>query len=169
MPKIYAAITFTAHNENAYMVWRPHVTVAAVIEREQRFLMVEEHTPRGLQFNQPAGHLEEGEDLINAVKREVCEETAWQFAPEYLLGVQLWRKDSQSTTFLRVCFAGKCYDHNPEQALDTGIIATHWLSYSQLLTLQHKLRSPLVLASIKDYLDGQHYPLSLLSSWLDEH
>ncbi|WP_338040182.1 NUDIX domain-containing protein [Methylocucumis oryzae] len=81
------------------MVWKPHVTVAAVIEREQRFLLVEEETPSGILFNQPAGHLDMGEDLLTAVKREVNEETAWHFTPEALLGVQLWRKNPDSTTF----------------------------------------------------------------------
>ncbi|PKM33529.1 MAG: NUDIX hydrolase, partial [Gammaproteobacteria bacterium HGW-Gammaproteobacteria-10] len=75
------------------MVWKPHVTVAAIIENDRRFLLVEEETSNGLAFNQPAGHLEKGEDLINAVKREVNEETAWQFEPEYIVSVQLWRRN----------------------------------------------------------------------------
>ncbi len=90
------------------MVWKPHVTVAAIIERENRFLLVEEDTPRGLQFNQPAGHFEKNEDLITAVKREVFEETAWQFEPEYLISLQLWRRYAESSTFLRLSFAGEC-------------------------------------------------------------
>ncbi|MDD1607347.1 MAG: NUDIX domain-containing protein, partial [Methylococcaceae bacterium] len=89
------------------MVWKPHVTVAAVIERDNRFLFVEEHTPNGLQFNQPAGHLEPNEDFITAVKREVQEETAWQFEPEQLVSIQLWRKNPDSPTFLRLCFSGQ--------------------------------------------------------------
>jgi len=96
------------------MVWKPHVTVAAIIEQDQRFLLVEEETPTGIAFNQPAGHLEPGESLIDAVKREVNEETAWQFTPEYLTSIQLWRKNLDSSSFMRVCFVGQCYDHNPE-------------------------------------------------------
>ena len=147
------------------MVWKPHVTVAAIIEREQRFLMVEEFTPHGLQFNQPAGHLEEHESLFNAVKREVFEETAWQFTPEFITSVQLWRRNPQSLTFVRFCFSGKCFNYDATQALDDGIIATHWLTRDEIA--QRPLRSPLVLSSVDDYLSGQRYPLTLLKSFLD--
>jgi ADP-ribose pyrophosphatase YjhB (NUDIX family) len=149
------------------MVWKPHVTVAAVIERDNRFLFVEEHTPSGLQFNQPAGHLEPNEDFITAVKREVQEETAWQFEPEYLIAVQLWRKNSESSTFLRLCFSGQCHSHDAQQSLDEGIVATHWLTRDEIAAESHRLRSPLVLMSVDHYLSGQHYPLSLLKSFLD--
>ncbi len=149
------------------MVWKPHVTVAAVIEQDQRFLLVEEQTSSGLQFNQPAGHLEQGEDLIAAVKREVLEETAWQFEPEYVVGIQLWRKNPGSPSFLRVCFSGRCHSHNPEQPLDDGIVSAPWLTLDQIKTERHRLRSPLVLTSIDEYLSGQRHPLSLLKSFID--
>ncbi|MCX7068756.1 MAG: NUDIX hydrolase [Methylococcales bacterium] len=149
------------------MVWKPHVTVAAIIERDQRFLFVEEHTPSGLQFNQPAGHLEPNEDFITAVKREVYEETAWQFEPDYLVAIQLWRKNPDSSTFLRLCFAGQCHSHETDKVLDDGIVATHWLSRDEIAAESHRLRSPLVLLSVDEYLSGQHYPLSLLKSFLD--
>lgn len=148
------------------MVWKPHVTVAAVIERDQNFLLVEEETINGLAFNQPAGHLEEGEDFITAVKREVLEETAWQFEPQYIIGIYTWRKNPDSTTYLRICFAGRAFDHDPQQPLDSGIIQTHWLSRPELAA-QPLLRSPLVLTCIDDYLNGERYPLSLLKSFLD--
>lgn len=152
------------------MVWKPHVTVAAVIERDGRFLLVEEHTSNGLQFNQPAGHLEENESLIAAVKREVFEETAWQFEPEYLVSIQLWRKKPRSPSFLRCCFAGQCHSHDPNQPLDEGIVATHWLTREEILFQQHRLRSPLVSISVDEYLSGQSYPLALLKSFIDiEH
>lgn len=149
------------------MVWKPHVTVAAVIERDNRFLFVEEHTPNGLQFNQPAGHLEPDEDFIAAVKREVQEETAWQFEPEHLIAVQLWRKNPDSSTFLRLCFTGTCHSHDAAQTLDDGIVATHWLTHAEITAEAHRLRSPLVLMSVNEYLSGQRYPLSLLKSFLD--
>jgi ADP-ribose pyrophosphatase YjhB (NUDIX family) len=149
------------------MVWKPHVTVAAVIERDNRFLFVEEHTPNGLQFNQPAGHLEPDEDFITAVKREVQEETAWQFEPEHLLAVQLWRKNPDSSTFLRLCFTGHCHSHDANQTLDEGIVATHWLTRAEIAVQAHRLRSPLVLMSVDEYLSGQRYPLSLLKTFLD--
>lgn len=149
------------------MVWKPHVTVAAIIERDQRFLLVEEETPRGLQFNQPAGHFEENEDLIAAVKREVQEETAWQFEPEHIISLQLWRRTPDYPTFLRICFSGSCHSHNPEQSLDSGIVATHWLTRDEVALQQARLRSPLVLIGIDEYLSGQRHPLSLLKSFLD--
>lgn len=149
------------------MVWKPHVTVAAIIEQDQRFLLVEEQTSNGLQFNQPAGHLEDGEDLVAAVRREVQEETAWQFEPEHIIAIQLWRKNADSPSFMRVCFSGHCHSHNPNQALDDGIIANHWLTRKQIETERHRLRSPLVLISIDEYLAGQRHPLSLLTSFID--
>ncbi|MEQ1559900.1 MAG: NUDIX hydrolase [Methyloglobulus sp.] len=149
------------------MVWKPHVTVAAVIEREGRFLLVEEQTSSGLQFNQPAGHLEENESLIEAVKREVKEESAWQFEPEYIVSIQLWRKNPRKPSFLRCCFAGQCHSHDPSQPLDEGVVATHWLTREQIATQQHRLRSPLVSISVDEYLSGQRYPLSLLKTFLD--
>jgi ADP-ribose pyrophosphatase YjhB (NUDIX family) len=152
------------------MVWKPHVTVAAIVERDGRFLLVEEHTSNGLQFNQPAGHLEENESLIDAVKREVFEETAWQFEPEYLVSIQLWRKKPRSPSFLRCCFAGQCHSHDPNQPLDEGIVATHWLTREEILLQQRRLRSPLVSISVDEYLSGQSYPLALLKSFIDiEH
>ena len=149
------------------MVWKPHVTVAAVIERDNRFLLVEEETPHGLQFNQPAGHFEKNEDLIAAVKREVNEETAWHFEPEHFISIQLWRRNPKLPTFIRVCFSGRCHSHNPEQLLDDGIVGTHWLTRDEIAAQQHRLRSPLVLCSVDEYLSGQRYPLSLIKSFLD--
>lgn len=150
------------------MIWKPHVTVAAVIERDHRFLLVEEHTPNGLQFNQPAGHLEPHEDFISAIKREVYEESAWQFVPEYLVAVQLWRRNPNMPTFLRLLFAGQCHSHEPDKTLDDGIVATHWLSRAEIAAqAQHRLRSPLVLTGVDDYLSGQRHSLSLLQNFID--
>ncbi len=152
------------------MVWKPHVTVAAVIEQDNKFLLVEEHTNNGIAFNQPAGHLENGESILTAVKREVNEETAWQFKPESITAIQLWRKTPESPSFLRVCFAGKVHSFDAEQPLDNDIIATHWLTREQIIGKQSQLRSPLVLNTIDAYLKGEHYPLSLLKSYIDlEH
>jgi len=152
------------------MVWKPHVTVAAVIERNGKFLLVEEHTSGGLKFNQPAGHLEESESLIAAVKREVSEETAWQFEPEYLISIQLWRKKPNAPSFLRCCFAGHCHSHDSSQPLDEGIVATHWLTREEIHSQLHRMRSPLVSIAIAEYLSGQRYPINLLKSFIDlEH
>ncbi len=149
------------------MVWKPHVTVAAVIEKNQRFLLVEENTNNGIAFNQPAGHLEEGENIITAVKREVNEETAWKFEPVHIIAIQLWRKNPDSPSFVRVCFAGNVHSFNAGQALDVDIISTHWLTLNEIFEKKTKLRSPLVLKSVNAYLAGEHYPLSLLKSYLD--
>lgn len=149
------------------MTWKPHVTVAAVIEQDGLFLLVEETTDRGIAFNQPAGHLEANEDLISAVKREVFEETAWLFQPQALVGVQLWQRDPLSPCFLRFVFTGHVNGHDADRTLDDGIIAAHWLSREQIAEKQAQLRSPLVLTSIDDYLNGQRYPLSLLQSFLE--
>jgi ADP-ribose pyrophosphatase YjhB (NUDIX family) len=147
------------------VVWKPHVTVAAVIEQNQHFLLVEEQTSQGVAFNQPAGHLEANENLVSAIIREVQEETAWVFEPEYLIGVQLWRRSSDFPTFLRFCFTGQVHSHNPTQILDDGIINTHWLSRDEIS--QKNLRSPLVLESIDEFLRGERYPLSMLKSFID--
>ena len=149
------------------MVWKPHVTVAAIIEQESRFLLVEEHTTNGLAFNQPAGHLEPGESFFDAVQREVFEETAWKFTPEYITAIQLWRKTPDSPSFLRVCFVGTCQGVELEQALDEGIIATHWLTRDEIIAKKNILRSPLVLTTIDQYLQGEQHPLSLLKTFID--
>ena len=152
------------------MVWKPHVTVAAVIEKDKNFLLVEEETSNGIAFNQPAGHLENGEDIISAVKREVNEETAWHFEPKYIISIQLWRKKFDLPTFLRVCFAGNVHSYNTNQILDDDIIATHWFNREEIILKHKQLRSPLVLKSVDAYLAGERYPLSLLKSYLDlEH
>jgi ADP-ribose pyrophosphatase YjhB (NUDIX family) len=149
------------------MVWKPHVTVAAVIERNGRFLLVEEETDRGIRFNQPAGHLEEGETLAEAVRREVYEETGWRFEPESVVAVQLWRRNPEAPSFLRICFSGRCIGHDPDRKLDDGILATHWLSRDEIAAAHSRLRSPLVLISVDEYLREARYPLSLLKSFLD--
>jgi len=151
------------------MVWKPHLTVAAVIEKNHRFLLVEEETESGLQFNQPAGHLEENEDLISAVKREVFEETSWLFEPEYFIGFHLWRKNEGSPTYFRACFSGYCHSHDPNKPLDTGVIAVHWLNREEVESKKNQklLRSPLVSACIDEYLNGSRYPLTLVKSLLD--
>ncbi|MGR9106922.1 MAG: NUDIX hydrolase [Gammaproteobacteria bacterium] len=148
------------------MVWKPHVTVAAIVERNKRFLLVEERISGSLVINQPAGHLEEGESLIDAVKRETFEETGWNFKPDSVLGIHLWQHPENSTTFLRVSFAGNCSNYNPDRKLDLGITRTLWLSRNELVAGGHTLRSPMVLHCIDDYLSEIRYPLSLLKTLL---
>lgn len=145
------------------MVWKPHVTVAAVIERDGRYLVVEEDVRGKRVFNNPAGHLEPGESLIDAVRRETLEETGWEFEPDAVTGVYLWKNAEVDATFLRVAFHGRCLKHHPERRLDHGIVAAHWLSREELASGRHALRTPLVLQCIDDLLAGRRYPLELLS------
>jgi 8-oxo-dGTP pyrophosphatase MutT (NUDIX family) len=144
------------------MTWKPHVTVAAIIERQGKFLMVEELCGGKTVINQPAGHLEDNENLIQAVIRETLEEAAWHFTPAMITGIYQWTAPRSGKTFLRVCFSGHCDRHEPERELDDGIIRALWLSPDELRDTP--LRSPLVLLGIKDYLAGVRYPLELLTS-----
>jgi 8-oxo-dGTP pyrophosphatase MutT (NUDIX family) len=132
----------------------PDVTVAAVTQTADRFLVVEERINRRLVFNQPAGHVERGESLFTAIVREVQEETAWRFVPEALLGIYLWRNPASGRSTLRFAFVGTVADHDSAQTLDRGIVRTHWLSQPELLQRQAQLRSPLVLRCIEDYRRG---------------
>ena len=148
------------------MIWRPNVTVAAVVERDGRFLFVEELIDGQLLLNQPAGHLEPGESLLEAVRRETREETAWDFEPQALLGVYRWRTRDKATTYLRFTFSGSVLDHNPEQPLDATIRRVNWLKPEE--TQKHRLRSPLVMRCVEDYRRSHRYPLSLLVDLNDE-
>ncbi len=138
------------------------VTVAAIVERNGRFLMVEEETAQGVVFNQPAGHLEPGESLIEAVVRETLEETGYDFTPEALLGFYRWAHVGTSVTFLRVAFFGSAKDPADRVTLDEGILATHWLTRGQLAAQPARLRSPMVTRCIDDYLGGQRLDLDCL-------
>jgi len=138
---------------------RPDVTVAAIAETDGRFLVVEERINRRLLFNQPAGHVEHGETLLAAVVREAREETAWRFEPQALLGVYLWHNPTNRRQILRFAFIGRVSDHDPAQGLDRCIVATHWLTREELETRQPRLRSPLVLRCVHDYLTGGRSPL----------
>jgi len=143
----------------AVMPRTPDITVAAVTETDGRFLVVEERINRRLVFNQPAGHVERGETLLEAVVREVREETAWGFNPEALIGVYLWRNPNSGRMTMRFAFTGSVADHRAQQPLDRGIVCTHWLSREDLLEREQRLRSPLVLRCIEDYLGGTRRPL----------
>jgi 8-oxo-dGTP pyrophosphatase MutT (NUDIX family) len=148
--------TATAHNET----WAPRVTVAAIVERDGRFLLVEEHTPDGLRLNQPAGHLEPGETLSDAAIREALEETACAFVPQALVGVYMTH--FAGLTYLRFAYCG-VLDHGGAplagRSLDPDIVRTVWLSADELRAQPERQRTPLVLRCIEDYLAGRRYPL----------
>ncbi|MBN8441655.1 MAG: NUDIX hydrolase [Thauera sp.] len=145
--------------------WKPNVTVAAVIERDGRFLLVEEETPDGLRFNQPAGHLEEGESLVEASIREALEETAHHFVPEYLVGVYQWPRPQGDITYLRFAFAGRVSGEEVGRALDAGIVRPVWMTRDEMLATRDRHRSPLILQCVDDWIAGRRYPLELITHY----
>ena len=142
--------------------WKPNVTVAAVVEREGRFLLVEEETEDGLRFNQPAGHLERGESLLAAVAREALEETAHVFRPSFLVGIYQWPRPTGEVTYLRFAFGGELGGFDLERPLDVGIVRTVWMTLDELKVTRPRHRSPLILQCCEDYLAGCRYPLELI-------
>ena len=158
--------------------WKPNVTVAAVIARDGRFLLVEEETADGIRFNQPAGHLEDGESLLDAVVRETLEETRYVFRPSALVGIYQWpRPQGERTqsptqlptqqpqdriTYLRFAFAGEIVGEEKDRPLDAGIIAPRWLTLDEVKETAARHRSPLILQCIADLAAGKRYPLDLI-------
>ncbi len=138
------------------------MTVAAVVAQEQRFLFVEEESEGRLVLNQPAGHLEEGESLIQAVTRETLEETAYRFVPDALIGVYRWRNHANAVTYLRFAFSGRIVGHETGQPLDHGIARALWLTADEIAACPERHRSPQVATCLADYLAGSRYPLEVL-------
>ena len=147
------------------MIWKPNVTVAAVIEQDGKFLLVEEHTSQGLLFNQPAGHLEANESLLAAVARETLEESAYEFEPQYLIGIYRWHSHASDTTYLRFAFTGRILTHHPERMLDEGIVRIVWMKPEEIRATRARHRSPLILRCVEDYLAGRCYPLELITHY----
>src|SRR4051812_15685617 len=146
------------------MIWKPSVTVAAVIERGGRFLFVEERIDGRLVLNQPAGHLDPGESLVAACRREVLEETAHDFEPRALIGVYRWHYAAKDVTFLRFSFAGDVGAFHKERKLDKEIVALQWLTAAELDARRSEHRSPLVAKCVADFVAGRRYPLDLFSA-----
>jgi 8-oxo-dGTP pyrophosphatase MutT (NUDIX family) len=143
-------------------IWKPNTTVAALIERDGKFLLVEEETEAGIRLNQPAGHLDEGESLVAACAREAMEETAWHFHPRLLVGVYQWRRPQHDITYLRFAFAGELGDHEADRPLDDGILRTVWMTPGELAACPERHRSPLVLQCVEDWLSGRRFPLDMI-------
>ncbi|CAN7430122.1 NUDIX hydrolase [Aquipseudomonas alcaligenes] len=144
------------------MRFTPHVTVATLVEDQGRFLMVEEISDGRAVLNQPAGHLEADESLIQAALRETLEETGWEVELTAVTGIYLYTAPSNGVTYQRVCFAARPLRHHPERELDTGIIGPRWLTRDELLAHREQWRSPLIIRCIDDYLAGERFPLSLI-------
>ncbi len=148
----------------ALEVWRPDATVAAVVQREDRFLFVEERVRGRLVVNQPAGHLEPDETLIDAVVRETREETGWVVAPTALIGIYQWRSPDDGTGFLRFAFAARAVREVPDAVLDAGIVRALWLTAEELNGGAHRFRSPLVRLAVEHHLAGQRWPLDMFKA-----
>jgi len=146
--------------------WKPNVTVAAIIEREGRYLLVEEHTPEGLRLNNPAGHLDPAESPAQACAREALEETTHLFEPTHLVGIYLSRFQRESrgedVTYLRLAFGGDLGEAQVGRRLDSGIVRTVWMTPDEVRASRERHRSLLVLRCIEDHLAGQRHPLDLI-------
>lgn len=149
--------------------WKPNVTVAAIVESDGHFLLVEEEADGAVLVNQPAGHLEYGETLLEAVCREVLEETGHEFFPRSLVGVYLYPSPRVDITYLRFCFEGTAKPPTGDVELDDGIIRTLWLNRDEIGGLGERLRSEMVPRCVDDYLSGRRYSLGMLHHYLPKH
>ncbi len=142
--------------------WTPRTTVAAIVERDGKFLMVEEMIQGQLMINQPAGHLEENERFLDAVKREALEETRWIIEPTAFLGLYVYLTQDRTLTFHRACFVANAIEERQEAKLDPVIVRTRWMTRDEVAENLAQLRSDLVLKCIDDYLSGVRYPLDII-------
>lgn len=149
------------------MIWKPNVTVAAIVEQNGKFLLVEERASPEAQilYNQPAGHLEADESLIQAAVRETFEETGYHFQPQWLLGVYHWYCADNDTTYLRFAFCGAVTDFDPNHVLESCIVKVGWYDWTLIEDLTMRHRSPLVKQCIQDFIAGKYYPLELLTHY----
>jgi len=148
--------------------WQPDVTVATIVVRDGRFLMVEEDVRGVLVLNQPAGHLEPDETLIEAARRETLEETGWEVEPTAFVGAYQWKAPvgadgNRGRHYLRIAFAAELGQHHPHRPLDDGILRALWLSPDELLAEKARHRSPLVWRTVADFLAGRRFPLNALN------
>jgi 8-oxo-dGTP pyrophosphatase MutT (NUDIX family) len=146
------------------MTWYPHATVATVVEQNGRYLMVEEYADGAIVFNQPAGHLEDGESLIAAAERETLEETGWEVKVVSFLGLYHYTSSANRICYIRSCFIATPVQQHQARQLDAEIVQTHWLTLEEIRHLGSRLRSPIVLQVLDDYRQGIAYPLSLITT-----
>ncbi|MFC3116617.1 NUDIX hydrolase [Cellvibrio fontiphilus] len=144
------------------MTWAPHVTVATIIEQDNRYLMVYEEADGQKVYNQPAGHLDPNETLQEAAIRETLEETGWTVELTGVVGVNLYTAPSNGITYFRTTFIARALSHDSQRQLDTGIIEAVWLSYEELVARKHQLRSPMTLQIIEEYRAGRRFPLEVV-------
>jgi 8-oxo-dGTP pyrophosphatase MutT (NUDIX family) len=147
--------------------WTPHATVATIVEKDGKFLLVEERRlindqgELGIVYNQPAGHVDEGESIMAAAIRETLEETRWQVKLTHLVGIYIFTAPANGVTYHRYCFAAEAIMHHPSSKLDDGILDAKWFSWEEIQQLNN-LRSPLVKRCIQDHINGKQYPLDLI-------
>ena len=144
------------------MIWTPHATVAVVVKKDDRYLLVKERSNGNIVFNQPAGHIEEDESIFDAAIRETVEESGWEVELKSVVGLYTYKAPSNGVTYYRICFAAEAIKKVTD-ALDKDIISEHWLDYDEISQLSDQLRSPLVKTCIDDYRANQSYPLSLIN------
>jgi len=160
-----AVPTLTQLQRRPYVgVSRPALTVATIVERDGRFLLIEEETRSGLRLNQPAGHVETGESIVSAAARETLEEAAWRVDPTALVGIYQWQSPDSGTTFVRFTFAATPRRHEPNRPLDKGILRALWLSYDDIAERRDLHRNPLLLRSLDDYCAGTRWPLGVIAN-----
>ena len=155
------------NEDNQESLWHPDVTVATIVCRDDRFLLVEEYIRDVLVLNQPAGHLEPGESLLQAAVRETLEETAWTVELTDLIGIYQWMAPDSERQFLRFTFAAAAVSHDGERELDSGIVRSLWLRRDEIAAQRERLRSPMVLGNVDDWLAGKRFALSALQSLLE--
>lgn len=144
------------------MCWTPHATVATIVERDGRFLVVEEVSGGRRVINQPAGHVEENEAIVAAAVRETLEETCWHVEPQFLIGLYTYRAPANGVTYYRFCYAARALSEDTGAELDSDIVRAIWLTRDELAAREEELRSPLVLRCIDDYLAGRRFPLDFV-------
>ena len=142
-----------------------HLTVAALVPGEQGFLLVKEEDDGRIVINQPAGHVEPGEGILEAVKRETFEETGWRVEPRHLLGMSIYTSPHNLVTYYRMAFLCEALEHNKHAKLDSDIIETLWLSETELRARQSEMRSPMVIQTLDDYCSGKRYPLEIINDY----
>ena len=146
-------------------IWKPHVTVASVLEQDGRFLLVEEETDDGVLLNQPAGHLEAHESIVQGAVRETLEESAYRFEPDAIVGIYRWAHPQRDTVYLRFAFTGAITGHDTGRSLDTGILRAVWMTPDEIRGSTARHRSPLVLRCVEDHLAGRRFPMDLLTHY----
>ena len=149
------------------MSWPPHITVATIVERSGKFLMVQELSNGRLVYNQPAGHLDPGETLQQAAVRETYEESGWHVKPTAVVGVSKYVAPHNGTVYYRTTFVAEALEHDSNAVLDDGIQQAVWMSIEDIRKAYEHLRSPLVLKNIEQYLAGERYPLSIIFEEVD--